>query len=245
VDEREAITIADVVATSPGQVSGSFVGSASDEAIIFAFVLEAPPPTGGGGTYGTKLEAAQAILARLADPLAEGDFFEDWSYDGQPAVVGEWNAELLDDYIAATGPYEFPGDIESGEVQGWLQQFINAQGGGGENPGPLGSPTINAGADATIAVNTDFFRVATEEDNGAAITSRGWVIVSGPDSFGVTMSTTDTVTWQFTKAGEYVVAYRATNSLGTSIDTATITVTEAAADDSVASRTNTWLVLHK
>lgn len=244
VDEREAIAIADIVTAAPGQISSSFVGSASDEAILFAFVLEAPPPTGGGGTSGTKLEAAQAILARLSQPLAAGDFAEDWSYTGMPAVVGEWNDSLLADYVAATGPYAFPDDIDSGQVQAWLQQFIEANTpGGGGDPGPIGSPTVSAGPDATVAINTDFFRVATAEDNGAAITSQAWTIVSGPAQEGATMSTTSTVTWQFSKPGVYVIAYRATNSFGTAVDTAVITVTTAGVGQQAWRRTNGWFTL--
>jgi surface-anchored protein len=202
--------------------------------------------TRAGGTSGTKLEAAQAILARLEDPLDAGDFFEDWTYDGMPAVVGEWNDELLADYEAATGPYEFPGDIESGQVQAWLQSFIDAQtGGGGGDPGPVGSPTISAGADVTLSVGEEFTRIATEEDNGAAITSRSWSITSGPAGVGTTMSLTATVTWQFTKPGTYVVAYQATNSLGTAVDTATITVTAAGAGSGHWPKTSGWFTLQR
>lgn len=244
VDEREAITVADFVATTPGQISGAFSGTVADEAILFAFVLEAPPPTGGGGTSGTKLEAAQAILDRLQTPLAEGDFFEDWSYTGMPAVVVEWNDELLADYVAATGPYTFPDDIDTGQVQGWLQSFIEANsGGGGGTPGPTGSPMISAGADAAVAVNDTFTRTATEEDNGSVITSRLWTIISGPDQAGSTMSTAALLSWQFTKAGTYVIAYQATNAVGTSVDTITVTVTQPGAGPAVWRRTNGWFIL--
>jgi hypothetical protein len=171
VDEREAITIADLVTTTPSQVSGSFGGTRSDEAILFSFVLEAPPPTGGGGGE---------------DP------------GGDPGTGGE-----------------------------------------------DGAPTISAGADETVDVNTDFFRVATEEDNGAAIVERSWSIVSGPTQVGATMSNTATVTWQFTVAGVYVIAYRARNSLGTTIDTATITVTGVGGGQLAWPRTNGWFALQR
>lgn len=245
VDEREAIAVADIVASAAGQVTAAFAGSASDEAIIFAFVLEAPPPTGGGtGTEtGTKVEAAQAILDRLQDPLDTGDFFEDWSYTGMPTVVGEWNDQLLSDYEAATGTYEFPDDIDSGQVQNWLQQFINANTPGGGGGGSVGAPTISAGADATVGVGETFFRVATAEDNGAAITRQSWTIVSGPANEGATMSGTATVTWQFTEPGTYVIAYQATNSLGTAVDTAVITVTESGGSGGHWPRTSGWFVL--
>jgi hypothetical protein len=165
-DEREAIAIADVVVSTAGAVSASFVGSASDEAVLFAFVLEAAPASGGGTT----------------DP-------------------------------------------------------------GGDGEGEIGAPTVSAGADVTLAIGENLLRSATESANGAAITQRLWSIVSGPEQVGATLSTAALFSWQFNKAGVYVIAYQATNSLGTSIDTATITVTGVGGGQLAWRRTNGWFTL--
>lgn len=88
------------------------------------------------------------------------------------------------------------------------------------------APTVDAGADATIATGATFTRTATETANGAAITSRAWTIVSGPAGAGTTIGTAAALSWTPSVVGTYVLRYSATNSAGTGTDDATITVAD-------------------
>jgi hypothetical protein len=45
---------------------------------------------------------------------------------------------------------------------------------------PREAPTVSAGPDADLTIGGTFTRTATEDDNGSAITSRRWLLVSGP-----------------------------------------------------------------
>jgi hypothetical protein len=90
------------------------------------------------------------------------------------------------------------------------------------------APTVNAGADVTgHAPSTAFTRTATENSNGATITSRAWTISSGPAGVGTTIGTAAALSWTPTVAGSYVLQYAATNSVGTGTDTMSITVAVA------------------
>lgn len=86
------------------------------------------------------------------------------------------------------------------------------------------APTVSAGADATITTGDTFARTATENNNGAAITSRLWSVVSGPAQVGATIGTTAALSWPPPAAGAYTLRYAATNSAGTGADEVTITV---------------------
>ena len=77
---------------------------------------------------GTILQAAQLILARIDSGQS---ILEDWTWAGSPAVVGQHKDELQQLYIAATGPYVFPDDVNSGQVAAWLRQYISDTTGGG------------------------------------------------------------------------------------------------------------------
>lgn len=85
------------------------------------------------------------------------------------------------------------------------------------------APVVNAGADATVTVNTAFTRTATE--TGASITTRAWTIVSGPAGAGSTIGTVAALTWTPSTAGNYVLRYSATNANGTGTDDVAVTVT--------------------
>ena len=89
------------------------------------------------------------------------------------------------------------------------------------------APTVDAGADATITLGQTFTRTATENDNGSAITARGWTIISGPQSVG-SSTATQGVSFTPTVAGTFVLRYSATNSVGTSTDDMTLTVNPSA-----------------
>lgn len=89
------------------------------------------------------------------------------------------------------------------------------------------APTVGAGVDATTTTGTAFTRTATENANGASITSRAWTIVSGPAGVGTTIGTAAALSWTPTTAGTYVLRYSATNSAGTGTDDVTVTVQAA------------------
>ena len=85
-------------------------------------------------------------------------------------------------------------------------------------------PTVNAGGDQTIALGL-FTRTATEVAGDNAITSRAWVIDSGPSGVGTTIGTAAALSWTPTVLGQYVLRYTATSAAGTSDPSyATITV---------------------
>lgn len=86
------------------------------------------------------------------------------------------------------------------------------------------APTVSAGADATIDQYDPFARTATENNNGATITSRAWTVQSGPNQVGATISTAAAVNWSPTVGGAYVLRYSATNSQGTGTDDVAVTV---------------------
>lgn len=85
-------------------------------------------------------------------------------------------------------------------------------------------PVVDAGADANIDQYDTFNRVATEDDGGAAITSRSWTVQSGPNQVGATLSTSATLAWKPTVGGSYVLRYTATNAIGSDSDDVTVTV---------------------
>jgi hypothetical protein len=86
------------------------------------------------------------------------------------------------------------------------------------------APTVSAGADVSVPVGTLWSRTATEDDNGSAVTARGWQIVSGPADVGAS-NTSQGVSYTPTVAGTYVFRYSATNAGGTSTDDVTVTAT--------------------
>lgn len=91
---------------------------------------------------------------------------------------------------------------------------------------PALTPTANAGAD--VAGHTSgalFTRTGTETDNGSTVTSRQWVIQSGPTGVGSVISSAALLNWTPTVEGAYVLAYSATNAIGTGTDTLSINVT--------------------
>lgn len=59
----------------------------------------------------------------------------------------------------------------------------------------VGSPTVDAGADATILPSGTFTRTASVTLNGATLTSQNWKILSGPSGAGDILSTSATVSW--------------------------------------------------
>lgn len=60
---------------------------------------------------------------------------------------------------------------------------------------PAGSPTVDAGADASILPSGTFTRTANVVLNGATLTSQSWKILSGPAGVGDILSTAATVSW--------------------------------------------------
>lgn len=92
-----------------------------------------------------------------------------------------------------------------------------------------GVPTVGAGTDAAVVLGDLFTRTATESDNGSAITSRAWTILSGPAGVGSTIGTAAALSWTPTVVGSYVLRYVATNAVGASTpDDVTVTVSATA-----------------
>lgn len=89
-----------------------------------------------------------------------------------------------------------------------------------------GPPTVNAGGNASITVNTQFDRTATATDNGSPITDQGWEITAAPG--GVTLGRIDSdlsLSWVPTVVGSYTLRAFATNGFGTGESIITVTVT--------------------
>ena len=80
----------------------------------------------------------------------------------------------------------------------------------------------NAGADASVVVNTAFNRTGTFT---AAPTSYAWKVSSGPDQVGNVLSTTAAVSFTPTSVGTYVLTFFTTNANGTAYDQVTVTST--------------------
>lgn len=56
-------------------------------------------------------------------------------------------------------------------------------------------PTVYAGTDTSTDVTVPFVRAATELPNGSTITSRSWVIISGPMGAGTVIGTANELSW--------------------------------------------------
>ena len=138
-------------------------------------------------------------------------------------------------------PYDFPNRV----AMGISQRVVTSSGaysstatmGGSGGPAILASigmavayqigtvvPVVNAGADVSVPLNSMFNRTSTEDSGGGLITARSWVIQSGPDSVGQTISTSAALSWTPSVAGSYTLRYSATNSAGTSHDDVVVTV---------------------
>ena len=86
------------------------------------------------------------------------------------------------------------------------------------------TPTVDAGADGSVALNGTFTRTASENDGGGAITARAWTVQSGPANVGDTLATSASVSWTPSVAGTYTLRYSATNSAGTGHDDVQVVV---------------------
>jgi len=86
------------------------------------------------------------------------------------------------------------------------------------------APVVNAGSDVSIALNGTFSRTAIEDNGGGLITSRAWVVQSGPASVGTTIGNTATLSWTPTVAGSYTLRYSATNAAGTSYNDVVVAI---------------------
>ncbi len=86
------------------------------------------------------------------------------------------------------------------------------------------APTVGAGSDVTVDQYDEVSITPTEDNGGAAITSRAWTVVSGPNEVGATIGTSAVLSWFPTVGGSYVIRYAATNSQGTGTDDVAVTV---------------------
>lgn len=86
------------------------------------------------------------------------------------------------------------------------------------------TPTVDAGADSSVALNGTFSRSATENDGGGTITTRAWTVQAGPAGVGDTIGASAALSWGPTVAGIYTLRYSATNSAGTGHDDVQLTV---------------------
>lgn len=115
--------------------------------------------------------------------------------------------------------------VEARELKHW--HSTTPKGGAWPTPATYaaaGSPTVNAGADASVTVGSAFTRTGTVTLNGATLTSQQWSILSGPTGVGSTLSTASAVSWTPTTAGTYTLEFRAVTSAGTFTDTVVVTV---------------------
>jgi hypothetical protein len=132
-------------------------------------------------------------------------------------------------------PYDFPNRVSMGisrrvvTASGAYSSTATMSGDGGPAIiAPIGmvaayqigavAPTVGAGADTAIPLNGTFSRTATEDNGGGLVTARSWVIQAGPANVGQTISTSATLSWTPSVAGNYTLRYNATNSAGTSHD---------------------------
>jgi len=86
------------------------------------------------------------------------------------------------------------------------------------------APVVNAGVDASIALNSAVSRTATEDNGGGLITARSWVIQSGPAGVGQIIGTAAALLWTPTVAGSYTLRYTASNSAGSSYDDVVVAI---------------------
>ena len=138
-------------------------------------------------------------------------------------------------------PYEIPNRVSMGLTQrvvtatGAYNSTATMSGPGGPAIiAPVGlvvayqigavAPVVNAGSDIAIPLNGTFSRTATENNGGGIITSRAWVVQSGPASVGTTIGTTATLSWTPTVAGSYTLRYSATNAAGISYNDVVVAI---------------------
>lgn len=120
--------------------------------VEWRYLDEPIPPTSGAGEG--KVEAAGLIRARIlsGDPIAE-----DWTWVDAPAVVGQWNDVLLDEFIAS-------GAAEATE---WLDTYAPASSSSGWRREPRvagtstswGSVTAGAGVRVRVAAENRWGRL--------------------------------------------------------------------------------------
>lgn len=84
-------------------------------------------------------------------------------------------------------------------------------------------PTVDAGADASVLVNTAFSRTATETLNGGTASSRDWSIISGPAGAGSSIGSAAALSWTPTTVGQYTLRYTVVASNGTATDDVVVT----------------------
>lgn len=119
--------------------------------------------------------------------------------------------------------------------QGGLGDYFDGDSPGGSWTGTDGlspstlqtalAPTVDAGPDTTGDQHEPFTRTAAENDNGAAITSRAWTVLSGPGQAGETIGSAAALSWTPHTPGVYTLRYTATNATGPGSDDVTVTVT--------------------
>lgn len=83
---------------------------------------------------------------------------------------------------------------------------------------PATAPGINVGPDTTHLITDTYNNSPYENDGGQPITSRQWLLNSGPVGGGTVLSTSKDLSFTFLTPGVYWLRYTVTNVLGTSFD---------------------------
>lgn len=91
-------------------------------------------------------------------------------------------------------------------------------------PAVTGPPTVGAGTDASVLVNTAFSRTATETLNGGTAQARDWSIQAGPTGVGSSIGSAAALSWTPSVVGTYTLRYSLTTDLGTGTDDVIVTV---------------------
>lgn len=140
-----------------------------------------------------------------------GDFFDQTT---SPGISGAFGYRLLD---GTTGPEPYNLDAAAALAARWNVTAFEVR--------PAVVPTVSAGVDvAAHTAGAVFARTGADSDGGSLVTAREWRVTAGPAAVNTVLSTTSDVSFQPTVLGVYTLRYQATNDIGTTTDTMTLTV---------------------
>ncbi|HMG75196.1 MAG TPA: PKD domain-containing protein [Pyrinomonadaceae bacterium] len=202
--------------------------STNDDVTITVYPIN-QPPTVSGGTNQTITLPETAPLNGIVndDGLPHGSSLSTrWKKDQGPGIVTFANP----DAASTTASFSTPGfyvlilTADDSEYSGSAVFYVNV------NPSATNQPpTVNAGADQTIALptNTVTLNGAAADDglpSGSTLVVQ-WTQVSGPALASFTNPNSAVTTAQFSTAGTYVLRLNASDGQLTTSDDVTITVT--------------------
>ncbi len=216
VDTGDLITVAtrgEATATATGSLTGTGPSEWMTARVLALLPAASPPTVSGGADAETQIDTAFERTATDADngaPITAREW-KIQSGTGAGTVLGTDAALSWTPTVAGAYTLRYSATNSVGTSTDDVAVTVTAK------------PTVSAGADTVLEFGTAFARTATEDDNGFAISSRAWTILSGP-SAGTTLGTAAALSWTPTAAGSYVLRYTATNSQGSTSDDVTVTV---------------------